>query len=197
MNQSKDTGGFWMSFHELTNDYPWLCKRMQHIMDESENTSPDFPKRSIFAVILALFVPRFGVGGGAGGMVSLMIVVAIIGILAAVAIPAYQDYGIRARVAGAELIGNQIIQKASPYIIENGELPYDLKDINLPKDLSNEVVKSVTITDKGFVLYTTGQAKLEGKTIIYQPYMDDNEQLKWRCNGGSLSKNYLPSSCRD
>lgn len=94
--QSSTTGGFWMSFHELTGDYPWLCKRVKRVVEIRNGEKIKFPSRNPFAWLLALFVPRVG-AGGAGGLVSVMIVVAVIGILAAVALPAYQDYQKRAQ----------------------------------------------------------------------------------------------------
>jgi len=99
--QSDQTGGFWMSFHELTASYPWLSKRMQHLLDKSADVKSSFPKRSPFAWFLALFVPRVGFGGG--GLVSVMVVVAIIGILASIALPAYQGYIKRAEAASASV----------------------------------------------------------------------------------------------
>lgn len=195
LRQSDETGGFWMSFHEFTGDYPWLCKRMKHIVDASQGKKSNFPRRSFFAGFFALFIPRFGVGG-ASGLVSLMIVIAIIGILSAVAIPAYQDYKIRAKVLGSEMIRDQLIKNATPYIMEYGELPYNLQIINLPQDLSNDVIKSVEVTDQGFVLYTTGAPQVEDQTIIYQPYMDANNNLQWRCDLGTLAQRYLPIACR-
>ncbi|PWQ98428.1 M48 family metalloprotease [Leucothrix arctica] len=99
-SQSEDTGSFWMSFHELTATYPWLSKRMQHLLGKSANVEPSFSKRSALAWLLALFVPRIGSGGGS--LVSLMIVVAIAGILSSIALPAYHSYQQRAEMASAQ-----------------------------------------------------------------------------------------------
>lgn len=90
LDQVEETSGFWMSFHELVADYPWLTKRAARL------NNPHFsaPSRNPFSWLFALFVPR--VNGGVGGFV---IIIAIIGILAAIAIPAYQDYITRAKQA--------------------------------------------------------------------------------------------------
>lgn len=91
LHQVRATGGFWMSFHELVSDYPWLVKRMAHLLRARGLPAVEVPGRHPLAFLFALFVPRTGMRGG-GGFVTLLLIVAIIGILAAVAIPAYQDY---------------------------------------------------------------------------------------------------------
>lgn len=88
--QSRETGGFWMSLHELTGTYPWLCKRMEQIRTLGNRTEPQYPRRNFFSWLLAVFIPNVGVGGGGGA--SFLIIVAIIGVMAAVALPAFQDY---------------------------------------------------------------------------------------------------------
>lgn len=92
LQQTKETGGFWMSFHELVADYPWLVKRAARL----DNPDYSSPTRNPFAWLLALFVPRFGVGGGMAGLLTM---VAVIGILSAIAVPAYQDYVKRVKQA--------------------------------------------------------------------------------------------------
>ncbi|MBL6986195.1 MAG: M48 family metalloprotease [Methylobacter sp.] len=92
LEQAEETNGFWMSFHELVADYPWLVKRAARL----ENPNYSLPIRNPFAWLFALFVPRLGVGGGMAGLLTM---VAVIGILAAISIPAYQDYTKRAQQA--------------------------------------------------------------------------------------------------
>lgn len=81
LNQIKETGGFWMSLHELIADYPWLVKRAARI----ENTEYDFPSRNLFAWLFACFIPRLG--SATGGLV----VIAIIGIMASSKIPIFKE----------------------------------------------------------------------------------------------------------
>jgi Zn-dependent protease with chaperone function len=194
MAQSKNTGEFWMSFHELTGDYPWLCKRMQHIVSVGEGNQAEFPKRSFWAGFFAFFVPRIGVGGG---LANVMVVVAIIGILAAIALPAYQDYTIRAKLASAFLMGDEIKKNATPFIKQYGELPNSLSSINLPENYANDLVESVEITKDGFVMYISQPQQVAGKTLIFSPYYDEQKNIQWSCSGGTLEKKYRPVLCRE
>ena len=95
--QARETSGFWMSLHELISDYPWLVKRVARVTARAQGTLPDIPSRNPLAYLFAIFIPRTGAGGGAGA-VSLLLVVAIIGIIAAIAIPSL----LRARVSANE-----------------------------------------------------------------------------------------------
>jgi len=93
--QARETSGFWMSFNELISDYPWLVKRVARVTARSQGREPEVPPRNPIAYLFAIFVPRTGAGGG---MVSLLVVVAVIGIIAAIAIPSL----LRARIAANE-----------------------------------------------------------------------------------------------
>jgi Zn-dependent protease with chaperone function/type II secretory pathway pseudopilin PulG len=97
LGQARETSGFWMSFHELVSDYPWLVKRVARVTARSQGRPPDIPSRSPVAYLFAIFIPRTGAGGGAG-LVSLLLVVAVIGIIAAIAIPSL----LRARISANE-----------------------------------------------------------------------------------------------
>lgn len=91
--QTHSNVGFWPSFHELTAGYPYLTKRVARVI----NPDAPMPGRNPLAYVLAFFVPYGGRTGGAAA--GLVMVVAIIGILAAIALPAYQDYTLRAKTS--------------------------------------------------------------------------------------------------
>ncbi|QJD99717.1 M48 family metallopeptidase [Massilia forsythiae] len=93
VEQARQTEGFWMSFHELVNDYPWLVKRMAAVRALAAGHELRQPARNKLAGLLALCVPRMGVGGGAGAVVPVF----VIALFAAVAIPAYKGYQQRAQ----------------------------------------------------------------------------------------------------
>jgi hypothetical protein len=86
-----------MSFHELVGDYPWLVKRMAAVRALSAGQELRQPSRNKLAAVLALFVPRTGMGGGAAAIVPIV----MIAVLAAVAIPAYKGYQQRSQEAAA------------------------------------------------------------------------------------------------
>jgi Zn-dependent protease with chaperone function/type II secretory pathway pseudopilin PulG len=95
LRQSGDTSGFWMSFHELLSDYPWLVKRVARLAARADGAAPSLPARHPVAYFFALFVPRTMAGAGAA---SVLMMVAVIGIIAAIAIPSL----LRARVSANE-----------------------------------------------------------------------------------------------
>jgi Zn-dependent protease with chaperone function/type II secretory pathway pseudopilin PulG len=94
LQQASETSGFWMSFHELVSDYPWLVKRVARVLSRS-GAHVEVPARNPLAYVFALFVPRSMAGAG---IASMLMMVAIIGIIAAIAIPSL----LRARVSANE-----------------------------------------------------------------------------------------------
>jgi Tfp pilus assembly protein PilE/Zn-dependent protease with chaperone function len=167
--QQQASGGFWMSYHELTADYPWLCKRVSNVLRASGSNEAALvpPRRSFWAGVLALFTPRIG---AAGGGASVLIAIAIIGILAAIAIPAYQDYSVRAQLAPAFTLVDQVVAAAAPYVEENSSYPDVPSEVGLPESLESGPVSGIEITEEGFVLALRGDsAQIDGHTVIVAP----------------------------
>lgn len=183
LNQAKHSTDFWMSFHELTAGYPWLTKRAARVMDKDAK----MPSRNGFAYLLAAFVPYAGrLGGGFG----ILIMIYIIGILAAVAIPTYNDYVIKAKVHNA-VIGSQPARKAlSSYYQSNQQVPESLDVIGLQPQLLDGT--RLSLDPKNMVL----TLRIEKGEVVFTPSLNDNGTITWNCsNGEGLKPTQLSPSC--
>ena len=135
-------------------------------------------------------------------LIELMIVIAIIGILAAVAIPAYQDYTIRAQVSEGMSLASASKMAASEYYNQNGSFPANNGQAGLAPSgtIKGEYVSSVGQAGGNITITYSGpniNSEVAGSTLVlsaitYQGSVD------WNCKpDGGISKQYLPASCRD
>lgn len=138
-------------------------------------------------------------------LIELMIVVAIIGILAAIAIPAYQDYTIRAQVSEGLSLASGSKVAVTEFFQNNGALPTDNADAGVPDPatINGNYAESVTIADGVItVLFTEAQgahSNLDTATLILTPDTTQGGSVPWACTGGVLlggEPQWLPSSCR-
>ena len=129
-------------------------------------------------------------------LIELMIVVAIIGILAAVAIPAYQDYTIRAQVTEGLSLASGAKTAVSEYWASNGDLPADNDAAGMrdSEDIRGNNVDSVEF-DGADIVITFSASAINGSTLTLAPDTQGG-QVAWDCSGGDLEAQYRPSSCR-
>lgn len=195
INQVATTNGFWMSFNELTGDYPWLTKRMATAVAVSQGRQIKHPRRHGFAWFLSMFVPR--VGAGAGGAASLIVTIAIIGILAAVAIPAYQEYQDRARYSSAYSAAQPVQEQVTAYGYENQAWPTSMSELGYaqPTLSDPDLGYEIDIYENGLIGIEVGtDAVGELQYIVLEPEVVEGE-ISWTCYGQNVEAKLLPSAC--
>lgn len=129
-------------------------------------------------------------------LIEALIVVAIIAILAAIALPQYQTYTVRARVTeGLSLAGSAKLAVAEHYQSLNG-YPVTNTEAGLPTTISGPDVTSVEVGAAGVITITYNGARIpSGGTLLLTPTANAGS-MTWVCGGGTLSTQYRPSNCR-
>ena len=150
-------------------------------------------------------------------LIELMIVVAIIGILAAIAIPAYQDYLIRSQVSEGLAMASATKASVAEFFADRGTWPADNNALGITTAPTGKYVTGITVTS-GEILITFGNdanaANLAGDTLRLRPGASPNGDVIWQCgsravtasvnfsgvndtaNGGTVEGKYRPSNCR-
>jgi len=134
-------------------------------------------------------------------LIELMIVVAIIGILAAVALPAYQDYTKRAHVSEGITLGASAKSAVTEYYVSQSEWPSGNDIAGLPDatDITGNAVKGVEIKTEGGVstiTVTYNDKVTDGSTIIFTPDVTGTGSITWSCTSGTVEDKYRPANCR-
>jgi type IV pilus assembly protein PilA len=153
-------------------------------------------------------------------LIELMIVVAIIGILAAIAIPAYQDYVIRSQVSEGLAMASSLKASVSEFVADRGGWPDDVGDGNgdlgLTAPPSGKYVTGIEVDNGNLVIEFGNQANasnLAGKFLVLSPGLSANQDIIWVCGDATapsslasaapaaaqatdVAGKYLPSNCR-
>ena len=139
-------------------------------------------------------------------LIELMIVIAIIGILAAIAIPAYQDYIVRSKVSeGLNMAGAAKLAVAETYD-STGVFPDDNSEAGLPgaASITGNYVQSITVTSISgahqglvdiFYNSSVGGNPTANVTHMFLTATPSEGSMRWVCTGG-MSNKYKPANCR-
>jgi type IV pilus assembly protein PilA len=137
-------------------------------------------------------------------LIELMIVVAIIGILAAVALPAYQDYTLRAKVSEVVLAVSSPKNSIAEFAQSKGYMPRDGTSFGMETQASTYVA-SVSYTysnPNGIIIATargTGNTSIDSKTLSLKGTLATNGQVTWVCGNDAnttIPNKYLPATCK-
>jgi Zn-dependent protease with chaperone function/type II secretory pathway pseudopilin PulG len=183
VEQAKQSSGFWMSFHELTAAYPWLTKRVWRVVDRDTA----LPSRHKLAYVLAAFIPYAGrLGGGFG----FLILIYVVGVLAAIAIPAYSDYTARAHFSQVVVQSQGARDALGAFYLRHERVPESLKEVAVPEYLpgggelaldQDQMILTV-VTSRGTLIFTPSEG--EGR-------------IEWSCGPGpDVRPSQMPPSCR-
>jgi type IV pilus assembly protein PilA len=137
-------------------------------------------------------------------LIELMIVVAIIAILAAIAIPAYQDYTIRSQVSEGPVLADGAKTAVAEFFQNNGRFPKSNTSAGLANEgsISGQYVTKITVDTKatGLITASYGGPKASSKitsssTLLLSPITNAGS-ISWTCKSSNIKANYLPSTCR-
>ncbi|HEY4146290.1 pilin [Pinirhizobacter sp.] len=133
-------------------------------------------------------------------LIELMIVVAIIAILAAIAIPAYQDYLIRSQVSEGISLATGAKTAVWDFVANTGRYPHGNESAGLAQagSINGSYASNLVVTDGLISVDFTGpkaNANVQGGSILLSPITNAGSII-WKCGGRSMPSKYLPSFCR-
>ena len=132
-------------------------------------------------------------------LVGLMIALGFVlplGIVAAIAIPAYQDYTVRAKISGVLRDVTPATVAIQGYLTRTGQAPASLKEAGFNPQRPIPGMRSLDFdSNSGILTVTLDFPPVVGRTFMIVPVNIENDKITWGCEAGSLPPSQLPASC--
>jgi prepilin-type N-terminal cleavage/methylation domain-containing protein len=131
-------------------------------------------------------------------LIELMIVVAIVGILAAIAIPQYQEYTVRSRITEGLNLASAVKVAVAETFQSTAAMPSSNASAGVADTISSKYVTSVVVGTSGIITVTYATAVgggQGGNTIIFTPSAS-NSAVDWNCTTGTVESRFRPANCR-
>ena len=131
-------------------------------------------------------------------LIELMIVIAILGILMAIAIPAYQDYTVRAKVSEAMTMASPAkLAVAEATSSNGGVLPTSDAEAGYQFPGATSFVSALSVGAAGVITATvTAATGTSGNLVLTPTQIGSTGQLTWSCTASTIPVKFLPSKCR-
>ncbi|WP_181918971.1 pilin [Wenzhouxiangella sediminis] len=132
-------------------------------------------------------------GGSLGG-------IAVVGVLAAVAVPAYQDYVTRSRLATALAATSEFRNRVATHVAEHGSLP----DSEVAAEWTGGIALGPELVSAFWqseppglrLILTGGQGLAQNAKLMLSPTIEDGRLMGWTCSSDAIEDKHLPTSCR-
>ena len=130
-------------------------------------------------------------------LIELMIVIAILGILLAIAIPAYQDYTVRAKVSEAMTMAAPLKLAVAETLSSTNNMPADNAGAGYSVPGATSFVSGITSAN-GVITVATQNTGTTGNLVLTPARVGgaSSAQLSWTCTASTIPEKFLPAKCR-
>ena len=132
-------------------------------------------------------------------LVETMIVIAIIGILSMIAVPAYNDFTVRSKVAEGLSLASAAKTSVMEYYLTQGHWPQNNNEVGLSAAdaISGKYVKQVAVNgNQVMVTFGAGAGDNLHNKILIMSATDNGGAIQWQCKANDIENKYLPPNCR-
>ena len=147
---------------------------------------------------LAALAQKGGTSMVVSVVVGVLIFIFIFGVAAAIAVPAYQGYVTKAKLAQAESVGKVAAESVAAYFYEHQQIPETLADTSFSVPLPDHVREVSVDAQDGSVRITMQNTdhRVNGKTIVLSPSLDADKNIRWSCTSPEIEDGLLPQHCQ-